>query len=265
MKNFKDKVIWITGASSGIGEEFARQANAKGATVILSARRQEELERIKNSLTNPEKAYVLPLDMEAQDTFTDKVTEVMDMFQQVDLLLHNAGISQRSYAANTTMEVDRKLMEVNYFGTVALTKAILPFLQKQTESHIAVNSSLAGKFGFYERSAYSASKFALEGFFETLRLEEEEHNISVTLLCPVGIKTNISHNALDGSGNQFGKASAMQEEGMSAEECVKQMIRAIEQEKDEVIIGQGMQTMSDKIKALFPGLFWKMIKKKKPY
>ncbi len=264
MKNFKDKIIWITGASSGIGEEFARQVNAKGATVILSARRTEELERIKNSLTNPSKAYVLPMDMEAQGTFPDKVNEVVEKFKQVDLLLHNAGISQRSYATHTSMEVDRKLMEVNYFGTVALTKAILPFLQKQTESHIAVNSSLAGKFGFYERSAYSASKFALQGFFETLRLEEEENNILVTLLCPVGIKTNISHNALDGSGQQFGKASAMQEEGMSAEECTRQMIAAIEQEKKEVIIGLGMQRLSVKIKALFPEMFWKMIKKKKP-
>jgi short-subunit dehydrogenase len=264
VKNFKDKIIWITGASSGIGEEFARQANAKGATVILSARRQEELNRIKNSLTHPKKAYVLPLDMEAQHTFPGKVKEVIDTFSKVDLLLHNAGISQRSYAANTSMEVDRKLMEVNYFGTVALTKAILPFLQKQAESHIAVNSSLAGKFGFYERSAYSASKFALQGFFETLRLEEEEHNLAITLLCPIGIKTSISHNALDGSGKQFGQASAMQEEGMSAEVCVKQMISAIEKNKTEVIIGEGMQTISDKIKVLFPGLFWKMIRKKKP-
>ncbi len=264
MKNFKDKIIWITGASSGIGEEFARQANAKGAVVILSARREDELNKIKNSLTEPRKAYVLALDMEAQESFPAKVKEVMDKFERVDLLLHNAGISQRSYAANTDIEVDRKLMEVNYFGTVALTKAILPYLQKQQQSHIAINSSLAGKFGFYERSAYSASKFALQGFFETLRLEEEDHDIAVTLLCPVGIKTNISHNALDGSGKQFGKASAMQEEGMSAEQCVKQMISAIEKNKTEVIIGEGMQAISDKIKTLFPGLFWKMIRKKKP-
>ena len=264
MKNFKDKIIWITGASSGIGEEMARQLNARGAAVILSARRQEELERIKNSVTYPLNAYVLPLDMEVQDDFPAKVEEVMGQFGRIDLLFNNAGISQRSEAAETTLEVDRRLMDINYFGTVALTKAVLPFMRKQQESHIAVTSSLAGKFGFYQRSAYAASKFALHGFFETLRLEEEEHNIKVTLLCPSGIKTRISQNALDGSGNKFGKTSALQEEGMAAEDCAKQMIKAIEKEKTEVIIGQGMEPLSVKIKALFPALFWKMLKKKKP-
>lgn len=264
MKNFKDKIIWITGASSGIGEEFARQASDMGATVILSSRRKEELERIKNSLENPDNAYVLPLDMEAQDTFAAKVKEVIDQYGRVDLLFNNAGISQRSTTEETSIEVDRRLMEINYFGTVALTKALMPFLRKQSESHIAVTSSLAGKFGFYQRSAYAASKFALHGFFETLRLEEEDHNIKVAMLCPAGIKTNISQNALDGSGRQYGKSSTLQEEGMPVDTCVRKMIAAIRKEKSEVIIGQGMEPISVKVKALFPELFLKMIKKKKP-
>lgn len=264
VKNFKDKIIWVTGASSGIGAEFARQANARGATVILSSRKREDLEKVKNTLSEPGRGYVMPLDMERQADFPDRVNELIQHFGRVDLLFNNAGISQRSATDETSLEVHRRLMEVNYFGPVALTKALIPFLKKQKESHIVVTSSLAGKFGFYQRSAYAASKAALNGFFETLRLEEEKDNIKVTILCPAGIKTNISQNALDGSGNKFGKTSALQEEGMPVETCVQKMISAIEKEKDEVIIGQGMEALSVKIKALFPGLFWKMIKKKKP-
>lgn len=265
MKNFNNKTAWITGASSGIGAEMARQLNAKGTTVILSSRRKEELEKVKASLQDSNKGYVLPMDMEDPASFHDKVKEVIEKYGHIDLLFNNAGLSQRALIAETSMDVDRRLMEINYFGTVALTKALLPFLRKQSEAHIAITSSLAGKFGFYERSAYAASKFALHGFFETLLLEEAEHNIKVSMLCPAGIKTNISQNALDGTGETFGKASALQEEGMKTDECVRQMIRAIEKEKSEVIIGQGMEPLSVKIKALFPSLFIKLLKKKKPY
>lgn len=264
MKNFQDKIIWITGASAGIGEEMARQLSQKGATIILSARRKEALEKVQQSLPFPEKSYVLTIDMEAPETFTEKVNEVIQKFGKVDLLFLNAGISQRSYAANTDISVDRRLMEVNYFGPVALTKVLLPFLQNQKESYIAVNSSLAGKFGFFERSAYSASKFALHGFFETLRLEEAENNIHVNMLCAIGIKTGISQNALDGSGKAYNKESAMQEEGIAVDDCVSQMIEGISKNKKEVIIGKGMQRHSTKIKELMPELFFKMLLKRKP-
>lgn len=264
MKNFKDKIVWITGASAGIGEEMARQLNQKGATIILSARRKEALEKVQQALPFPDKSYVLTIDMESPETFTEKVNEVIQKFKKVDLLFLNAGISQRSYAANTDISVDRRLMEVNYFGPIALTKVLLPFLHSQNESLIAVNSSLAGKFGFFERSAYSASKFALHGFFESLRLEEADHNLNVTLLCAIGIKTGISQNALDGNGKPFAKSSAMQEEGIAVEDCVSQMVSAIENNKQEVIIGKGMQRFSTKIKELLPETFFKMLRKRKP-
>ena len=225
---------------------------------------KEALEKVQQSLPFPEKSYVLTMDMEAPDTFTAKVNEVIHKFGKVDLLFLNAGISQRSYAAKTDISVDRRLMEVNYFGPVALTKILLPFLQKQSESYIAVNSSLAGKFGFFERSAYSASKFALHGFFESLRLEEAEHNVNVNILCAIGIKTEISQNALDGNGKPFDKTSALQEEGIAVDDCVSQMVLAIETNKKEVIIGKGMQRHSTKIKELLPELFFKMLAKRKP-
>ncbi len=262
--NFKNKIVWITGASGGIGEEMALQLNAKGAIVILSARRKEVLESVKSKLQYPENSLVLPMDMEQPSTFTENVSQVIDNYGRVDVLFLNAGISQRSYAINTNMDVDHRLMNVNYFGPVALTKELLPYLQKQASCNIAVNSSLGGKFGFYERSAYSASKFALQGFFESLRLEEFENNIHVNLLCAVGINTNMSMNALVGDGETFGKQSAMQAEGIAVDDCVRQMISAIEKNKKEVIIAKGMQRYSTKIKELFPELFFKLLRKNKP-
>ncbi len=263
MKNFDNKVVWITGASSGIGREMAIQLSKRGAHIILSARSEKGLEQTLKQL-NPGNHLILPLDMEVIDSFPKKVNQVFEKYNQLDLMFHNAGISQRSYIADTTLEVDKRLMDVNYFGTVALTKELLPHLRKQTQSYIAVNSSLGAKFGFYERSAYAASKFALHGFFETLMLEEFENNIGVSMLCAVGIKTEISQNALDGSGSKYGKESALQEDGIDVDTCVAQMIKGIENKMPEVIIGKGMQNHSVKIKALFPKLFLKMLRKNKP-
>ncbi len=264
MKNLKGKIIWITGASSGIGREMARQCSASGGLVILSSRREAELKTVQRELAFPENTMVLPLDMMHSETFPQKVQQVLDRFGRVDLLFNNAGLSQRSDLKDTTEKVDRQLMEVNYFGTVALTKALLPQLRKQNESHIAVVSSLAGKFGFYERSSYSASKHALHGFFEVLRLEEEDHHIQVTMLCPGGIRTNISLNAVDGKGEAYGKMSALQQEGMPVEQCVQQMIRAIQKNKKEAIIGRGMEKISVQVKALFPSLFYHLLKNRRP-
>ncbi|MGB0177338.1 MAG: SDR family oxidoreductase [Owenweeksia sp.] len=264
MKNFKSKVIWITGASSGIGREMAMQCSVLGALLILSSRREEELKAVQQELAHPENSMVLPLDMERSDEFPAKVQQVLHRYKRVDLLFNNAGLSQRSELKDTSEKVDRQLMEVNYFGTVALTKALLPQLRRQTESHIAVVSSLAGKFGFYERSSYSASKHALHGFFEVLRLEEEEHSVQVTLLCPGGIRTNISLNAVDGKGEAYGKMSALQESGMPVDRCVSKMITAIQKNKKEAIIGQGLENISVKVKAIFPALFYRLLKKRKP-
>jgi short-subunit dehydrogenase len=264
MQDFKNKRIWITGASSGIGKELALQLATLGASVIVSARNAEALEQLKTRMAFPEKCYVLPLDLSQHEHFSDKVQEAIGAFGSIDLLINNAGLSQRSHVSETSMAVHRKLMEVNYFGTVGLTQEILPHFRKQGGGHIAVTSSLAGKFGFYERSAYAASKFALHGYFETLRLEEESNHIYVTLLCPGGIKTDISKHALDGSGKPFGKMSPLQENGMPADQCAKHMIDAIAAKKQEVIIGQGMERISVKMKGLWPAMFWKLIKGRKP-
>ncbi len=264
MRNFQNTCIWITGASSGIGRELALQMATLGGKLIVSARNEQALNQLKTELAFPEKMYVLPLDITEIDTFPAKVKEAEAAYGRIDLLVNNAGLSQRSLVSETDLSVHRKLMETNYFGTVALTQAVLPLMRKQQAGHISVTSSLAGKFGFYQRAAYAASKFALHGYFETLRLEEEAHNIKVTLLCPGGIRTNISKNALDGKGKPYGRMSSLQEEGMPADQCAKEMINAVLQEKKEVVIGQGMENISVKLKGWWPGLFWKLLKKNKP-
>lgn len=262
VQTFEDKVIWITGASSGIGREMAAQASRMGAKLVLSARRVDVLEEIKNELASPDEAMVLQMDMEQSLVFSEKVNQVMERFGRIDLLFNNAGISQRSEIHETSIEIDRRIMEVNYFGTAALTKAVLPILRKQKSGYVAVVSSVAGKTGFYQRSAYSASKHALHGFFETLKLEEANNNIKVTLLCPGGVQTDISKNALESDGKPYGETDKMQAEGMPVGECVKQMIEAIRKEKPEVIISQGSENFGMKLKAVFPKLYFNILRKR---
>ena len=189
MIDFKGKTVWITGASSGIGKALAIKLGSLGANLVLSSRKEDQLVEVAN-LCNTE-VLILPIDLEKSSNFSEKVVKVVSKFKSIDLLINNGGISQRSRAYETDMEVDRKIMEVNYFGTVALTKSILPVMQKQKSGHITTISSSSGKFGFFLRSSYSASKFAQVGFFESLRLEEEKNNIFISIVFPFLVKTNI--------------------------------------------------------------------------
>lgn len=264
MQHWKNKVVWISGASSGIGREMAIQSNALGARVVLSARRASILKEVQQQLPHPKNSMVLPLDMEEPQYFQQKHQEITEHFGAVDLLFNNAGMSQRSYSFETPEEVDRKLMEVNYFGNIILSKTVLPEMRRRQQGHLAVVSSLSGKFGFFQRSAYAASKHALHGFFESLRLEEEPNHIHVTLLCPGPVQTNISLNALDHKGKPMQSMDKMQEEGMPVDECVKQMIDAIENRKHEVTIARGKESMAVRLHACLPRLFYKMILKQRP-
>lgn len=253
------KVIWITGASSGIGEQAVRQAAAQGAKVILSARNQERLEGVKADLPNAQDHLVVPLDLEDSSNFESLVELVMKNYGRIDYLINNGGLSQRSEVHETPLEVDRRIMEINYFGNIALTKAVLPVFRKQKSGHFVVISSIAGKFGFFLRSAYSASKHALHGFYESLLLEEEKNNIKVTIACPGKINTQISVNALNASGDTHGIMDHNQETGMSAEACVTELFTAVHQEKKEVLIGK-REIKAVKLKRFMPKLFWRVIK-----
>jgi len=261
MSDFKNKVVWITGASSGIGKALAMQLSAAGAKVVLSARNKAALDEVAAQFPN---AFVLPLDLASSANFPELTQQILAQYGRIDFLINNGGNSQRATANETSLEVARHLMEVNYFGPIALTKAVLPVMQKQGTGHIVVLSSIAGKFGFYLRSSYSAAKHALHGFFDSLRLEEEKNGISVTIVCPGKINTNMSLNALKADGTAHAKMDRSQGEGMPADECARQIIAAVVAKKEEVLIG-GKEILAVKIKRFAPKLFGKIIRKQSPF
>ena len=265
MKEFKDKVIWITGASSGIGEALALEFARLGARVILSARREDELKRVGALTKLPElDLMILPFDLSDTKNASGIAAQVINKFGRIDILINNGGYSQRSAAIETSLEIDRQLMEVNYFSYVALTKAVLPYMKRQKSGHIIAVSSIAGKFCFYLRSSYSAAKHALHGFYESLRLETETIGIKTLIVCPGKIKTNVSFNAVTANGKAHDKMDASHEEAMSAEECAKQIIKGILNNKEEIFIG-GKEILMVKIKRFFPKLFSKLVRKQSPY
>ena len=253
-------VIWITGASSGIGEACAKKFSEKGYALILSSRNTHQLERVKRECSNPEDIRLLPLDLSDWSTLEIKAIEAISFFGKVDIVLHNGGISQRSLIKETGLEVDRKLMEVNFFGTVTLTKAILPHFCEKKSGQFAVVTSLVGKFASPFRSSYAASKHALHGFFDTLRAEHYQDHISVTMICPGFIRTHVSINALTGDGSPLGEMDKAQDQGMSPEVCAEKIFSAIQSKKEEVYIG-GKETLAVYLKRFFPGIFSKILRK----
>lgn len=259
--NFKGKTVWIIGASSGIGKALSVDFAKQKAQLILSSRNVDELETVKkNCLNFTDHCSVIPLDLEDNSNYNPLVTEVIQKYNSIDYLIVNGGISQRSLISETPLMIDRRLMEINYFGNIAITKAVLPEMIIQKSGHIVVVSSIVGKFGFPLRSAYSASKHALHGFYETLRAEYKNDNIKVTIALPGRVQTNISYNALKKDGSQHQLLDEGQAHGISVESCSKQIISAIKKEKKEVLIG-GKEVFMVWIKKYFPSIFNYIINK----
>jgi short-subunit dehydrogenase len=265
MNTFKDKVIWITGASSGIGEALVYELSKSGAKIILSSRREDELNRVKkNADLSDDNSLIIPLDLSNTNDVKTWVNQIISKFGKIDMLINNGGQSQRSSVIDTDSNIERKLFEINYFSAINLSKAVLPFMLQQKQGKIIVISSIAGKFGFYLRSSYSAAKHALHGYFESLRLELEKQGISVLMVCPGKIKTNVSLNAISSGGKEHNQMDPSHENAMSADECAKQIISAIISNKEEVYIG-GKELLIVKIKRFFPKLFGKIVRKQSPY
>ncbi|MBU6342143.1 MAG: SDR family oxidoreductase [Bacteroidetes bacterium] len=262
--SFKNKRIWITGASSGIGEALAYAWAQEGAHLILSARNEAELQRVANAAQNAGAASVIvqTLDLAQHATIPDVVANVLTRCGKIDILVNNGGISQRSRAQDTSLEVDYRIMAVNYFGTVALTKALLPHMLTHQLGHIVTITSLTGKFGSPYRSSYAASKHALHGFFDSLRAELHDAHIYVTLVCPGFVRTNVSINALTGSGSALGTMDEATEKGMSPEYLARKILRAVELQKEEVYFG-GKEVLAVYLKRFFPRYFSKVIRKAK--
>jgi NADP-dependent 3-hydroxy acid dehydrogenase YdfG len=262
---FEDQVVWITGASSGIGEALAVRFAQERAKLVLSARRAGELERVKGRCLDQglaaESLLVLPLDVTDHDAMPGAVGRVLEAFGRIDLLVNNAGISQRSKCIDTELSVYRRLLEVDVLGQIALTRAVLPVMLKQRSGHIAVTSSVAGKVGAPYRTGYCAAKHAVMGFFDALRAEVIDEGIKVTTIIPGFVRTNISHAALSGSGAEFGRTDSNIASGMDPDEAAGKILNGLRKGKPEIAVGKGIVMHALWLKRFFPGLVLRLANK----
>lgn len=260
--DIKNKTVWITGASSGIGESLTYAfAKAGAAKIIISGRRQAELERVKNACPSDTKITIQLLDVSKHEELAKIGKEVLEREGTIDILINNAGISQRGTAVDTSLDVDKRIMDIDYFGTVVLTKIVLPKMIEQGNGSLVAISSLSGKLGVPQRSAYSAAKHALHGFFDAVRAENTHLGVKVLLVCPGYIKTDISKNALTADGQKAGKMDANQENGMSSDELADRIVKAVQKEKKEIIVG-GIERFGVYIKRFFPNIFYNIMAKR---
>jgi len=257
--DFQNRRVWITGASSGIGEALARAFHEAGAKLILSARREEELRRVQAACGGEPNTRVMPFDVTETKSLQEKTPAALAMFGGVDILVLNAGITQRSRTRETDESVYRRLMEVNFFGPEALARAVLPSMLAQKSGHMVVISSVAGKIGVPMRSGYSATKFALHGFFEALRAEEERNGVHVTMVCPGYIRTDISLSALRGDGRRHAKMDSEIARGMPVEECARQVLRGVARKKKEIVVAAAREKALVYAKRFFPDLLARMV------
>jgi dehydrogenase/reductase SDR family member 7B len=257
---FRGKVAWITGASSGIGEALARRFANAGSRLILSSRRKQELERVAKTCSGAESVSVLPLDLSQPELMEDAARRALEMAGSIDVMVHNAGVSQRSFAAETDYRVDELLMRTNYLGPLALTKALLPSMRARRQGHFIVVTSVLGKIGLPGRSGYCASKHALHGFFETIRAELWRDGIRVTLVLPGWVRTKVSINALTGSGAPNGKMDPGTADGVSPEFCANRIISAAASGKAEIAVVKLTERAALYVSRFAPRLFRRIIR-----
>jgi short-subunit dehydrogenase len=258
----KEKVVWITGASSGIGEALALQFAKEGANLVLSARRIAELERVKQATgLADEKILLLPFDVQETEKAAEKAQMVIQYFGHIDVLVNNAGVTQRAYFKDMTMETIRRMMEINFFGNIALTKAVLPYFLVQKSGSIVVISSVTGKFGTPLRTLYAASKHALHGFYDALRAENWKDNLHILLVCPGYIQTQISFNALTANGEKHNQLDEGQKKGMLASVCAAKISKALAAKKNEIYPAGFKELLAVYLKRFFPALLNRLVRK----
>jgi len=255
--DLRNRCVWITGASSGIGEALAYELSRRGAQLVLSSRRDEALHEVRERCPRPDDHVVQTLDLAEPESLRQATETIHEEVGTVDVLVNNGGISQRGTATETNMDVVRRILEINFFGAVQLTKAVLPSMIERQEGHIVVVSSLVGKFGTPMRSSYCASKHALHGWFDSLRAEVHDDGVGVTLACPGFVKTNVVSNALYPDGTPLGEEA--EEKGIPPEQCATAIADAIEQETPEFTVG-GWETIAVYVKRFLPGLFRRFIR-----
>ena len=261
MSTWNNKLVWVTGASSGIGKACAESWARRGAKVVLSSRKEDALEAVARPLREEGcDVRVVTLDLSNSDSLADVATHVESTYGAVDVMVHCGGISQRSKVLDTGLEVDRRVMEIDYFGTLALTKALLPGMVKRKQGHFVVVTSLMGLFSSPLRSGYCGAKHALYGFFESLRAEHHDDNVKVTMVCPGFIHTNISLNAVVGDGSKQGTMDDKTGAGMSPAACAEKMVRAVERNKAQALIGR-TELLAVYLKRFAPGLLRRIMRR----
>lgn len=258
--NFSGQIVWITGASSGIGEALAYAFASAGARLILSSRRPAELDRVRLACARPADHLCLPLDLAQSDTFPSAVAAALARFGRIDVLVNNGGVSQRARAIDAAPAVERALMEVDYFAPVALTKLVLPAMLARRAGHIVVVSSVMGYVGTPGRSSYAAAKHALHGYFDSLRAEVWRDGIKVTLACPGYVRTQVSANALGPTGEKHARTDATHVRGISAERCAAAILRGVARGREEIAIG-GTEVFAIWLKRFAPWLFSRIVRR----
>ncbi len=247
----RDRTIWITGASGGIGEALALQAAAAGARLVLSARRVEALERVRAACADPTRVALLPLDLLAFDADA-ALQAAQAFFGPIDILVNNAGISQRSLLVDTQLSTYRTLLELDFFAVVALTRAVVPGMVARHSGHVVTISSVVGKVAVPLRTGYSAAKHAVQGFMDAARAELSRDGLTFTTICPGFVRTDISFNAITGDGGRHNQLDPGQANGISAEACARRVWLAVRRKEAEVLIGR--ETWAVLLQRIAPGL-----------
>lgn len=256
---FREKVVWITGASSGIGRSLALAFDRAGARLILSGRDAASLETVALACRVTAQVRVLPFDLAALETIPQQVERALAHWGHVDYMVHNAGVALRERMVDTPLGLDQQVMATNYFGPIALTKALLPSMLQRRSGCFVVVSSLSGKYGVPQLSAYAASKHALHGCFESLRAEVHDRQIQVTLIIPGFIRTPILRHALTGSGATYGRTLPAYERGMDPDVCAVRILRAVAARKEEALVG-GWELSSLQLKRFCPTLLSALVR-----
>jgi dehydrogenase/reductase SDR family member 7B len=260
--DFKDKVVWITGASSGIGEAMAYEWGQANARLILSSNELDDLDRVVEACRKRHyAAKPLFVDLADSERMPQIAQAAVKIWGGVDVLVNNGGISQRSLAKDTVLEVDRQIMEIDYFGHIALTKAVLPHMIQRGSGHIVVTTSVAGLMALPLRSAYCAAKHALHGFFETLRAETHDDGILVTLAAPSAVRTDISIRALTEKGGRFERMDSQIEKGITPAECAKIIVRGVARGKALIVLGKGQGKWGVYVYRFLPGLYRRLVRR----
>jgi dehydrogenase/reductase SDR family member 7B len=258
---FSGKVIWITGASSGIGEALTYALSRAGAHVIISARRESELQRVKSACYVPQAIDIVTMDLSNGISVDQAVDTAYTKHPKIDILFNNGGISQRSHALQTPETVERSIFEVNYFSNIRLSKLVVQRMILAGSGMIVVTSSLTGKYGFHLRSTYAATKHALHGYYDSLRMETAKTGLRIVMVLPGLIATPISLSALNEQGKATGEMDKNQSEGTSAEICAEQILRGISAGKDEFGVG-GKELLTLKLRRFLPELLNKILQKR---